>query len=210
MNRHAIAILLLVSILFDVSASTALSPRQRNIAAIASYTAVGNLDSLYTVLDHSLDSGMTVNEAREVLVHTYAYCGFPRSIQGLRTLVRVLGDRKERGIEDQRGREATPLDAGRDRYQRGREILSEISGVPADAPKADYAILAPEIEVFLKEHLFSDLFERDVLGYDERELATVAVIASLGKGVEPMLASHSKLAIRQGITPVHTCAVREM
>lgn len=45
----------------------------------------------------------------------------------------------------------------------GRDILAEISGVPADAPKADYAVLAPEIEVFLKEHLFADLFERDVL-----------------------------------------------
>ena len=60
--------------------------------------------------------------------------------------------------------------------------------------------MSPEVEVFLKEHLFCDLFERDVLTYAERELATVAVIASLGKGVEPMLRSHAGLAKRLGAT----------
>lgn len=89
----------------------------------------------------------------------------------------------------------------RSKYERGRDILVEISGIPADAPKADYAILAPEIEVFLKEHLFADLFERDVLTYAERELTTVAVIASLGKGVEPMLKGHMGIALNVGITP---------
>lgn len=72
--------------------------------------------------------------------------------------------------------------------------------MPADAPKPAYAVLSPEVEVFLKEHLFCDLFERDVLTYAERELATVAVIASLGEGVEPMLRSHSGLAKRLGAT----------
>ncbi len=70
--------------------------------------------------------------------------------------------------------------------------------MPADAPKAPYAVLSPDVEVFLKEHLFCDLFERDVLTYAERELATVAVIASLGEGVEPMLRSHSGIAKRLG------------
>ena len=58
-----------------------------------------------------------------------------------------------------RGREASPItDTRSSKYERGRDILAEISGVPADAPKANYAVLAPEIEVFLKEHLFADLF----------------------------------------------------
>lgn len=61
-------------------------------------------------------------------------------------------------------------------------------------------MLAPEVEVFLKEHLFCALFERDVLTCAERELATVSVIASLGKGVEPMLRSHIGIAKRLGAT----------
>lgn len=144
---------------------------------------------------------MTVSELKEVMVHTYAYCGFPRALRGLQTLVAVLDERKAKGIEDDWGREASPITDTRRKYERGRDILAEISGVPADAPKADYAVLAPEIEVFLKEHLFADLFERDVLTYAERELTTVAVIASLGKGVEPMLKGHMGIALNVGVTP---------
>lgn len=101
----------------------------------------------------------------------------------------------------QPGREASPITDTRSKYERGRDILAEISGTPADAPKANYAVLAPEIEVFLKEHLFAELFERDVLTYAERELATVAIIASLGKGVEPMLKGHMGIALNVGVTP---------
>ena len=40
-----------------------------------------------------------------------------------------------------------------------------------------------------------------MLTYAERELTTVAVIASLGKGVEPMLKGHMGIALNVGITP---------
>ena len=86
-----------------------------------------------------------------------------------------------KGIRDNQGRETSPITDTRSKYERGRDILAEISGTPADAPKANYAVLAPEIEVFLKGHLFAELFERDVLTYAERELATVAIIASFGQ-----------------------------
>lgn len=187
-----------VIMLVPLALSARLNDRQAAIVQIASRTAAGSLDSLYASHDKALDSTLTVNEAKEVMVHSYAYCGFPRALQGLNTFVRVLDGRKSRGVVDNYGRAATPLDPKRDKYEHGREILSEISGIPADAPQPAYAVLSPEIEVFLKEHLFSDLFERDVLSYADREVATVAVIASLGKGVEPMLAGHSKIAMRLG------------
>lgn len=177
-----------------------LSPKQKAITEIASLTAKSNLRTLDNVLDSALDSVLTVNEAKEVIVHTYAYCGFPKALRGLQTLVSVIDAREKAGKPIVRGREASPIEDNRSKYERGRQILSEISGVPANAPKPPYAVLSPEVEVFLKEHLFCDLFERDVLTYAERELATVAVIASLGEGVEPMLRSHSGLAKRLGAT----------
>lgn len=199
--------LLILALACGFTAATAqtteqvMNDKQRSIAAVASLTAVGELDRLESALGTALDNGMTVNELREVLVHTYAYCGFPRALRGLQTLVAVLNDRKAQGIADNPGREASPVADIRPKYDRGRDILAEISGTPADAPKADYALLAPEIEIFLKEHLFADLFERDVLTYAERELATVAVIASLGSGVEPMLKAHAGIALHVGVTP---------
>lgn len=179
---------------------SSLSPRQKAITEIASLTAKSDLGTLSTALDAALDSVMTLNEAKEVIVHTYAYCGFPKALRGLQTLVSVIDKREKEGKPVVRGREASLIEESRSKYERGRHILSEISGVPADAPKPPYAVLSPEVEVFLKEHLFCDLFERDVLTYAERELATVAVIASQGEGVEPMLRSHSGLAKRLGAT----------
>ena len=172
-------------------AGQAMDSKRQHIAEVAALTSTGDLDKLTTVLIDGLNDGMTVSELKEVMVHAYAYCGFPRALRGLQTLVAVLDERKAKGIEDDWGREASPI----------TDTLAEISGVPADAPKADYAVLAPEIEVFLKEHLFADLFERDVLTYAERELTTVAVIASLGKGVEPMLKGHMGIALNVGVTP---------
>ena len=182
-------------------AGQAMDSKRQHIAEVAALTSTGDLDKLTTVLIDGLNDGMTVSELKEVMVHAYAYCGFPRALRGLQTLVAVLDERKAKGIEDDWGREASPITDTRRKYERGRDILAEISGVPADAPKADYAVLAPEIEVFLKEHLFADLFERDVLTYAERELTTVAVIASLGKGVEPMLKGHMGIALNVGVTP---------
>lgn len=180
--------------------SPTLTPRQKVITEIASLTAKSDLTTLEEILDTALDSVLTVNEAKEVIVHSYAYCGFPKALRGLQTLVSVIDRRKEAGKSITYGKEASPIDDAGSKYERGRRVLSEISGVPADAPKPAYALLSPEVEVFLKEHLFCDLFERDVLTYAERELATVAVIASLGEGVEPMLRSHSGLAKRLGAT----------
>ena len=182
-------------------AEQAMDSKRQHIAEVAALTSMGDLDKLKTVLTDGLNDGMTVSELKEVMVHTYAYCGFPRALRGLQTLVAVLDERKAKGFEDDWGREASPITDTRRKYERGRDILAEISGVPVDAPKADYAVLAPEIEVFLKEHLFADLFERDVLTYAERELTTVAVIASLGKGVEPMLKGHMGIALNVGVTP---------
>ena len=182
-------------------AEQAMDSKRQHITEVAALTGKGDLDKLKIVLIDGLNDGMAVSELKEVMVHAYAYCGFPRALRGLQTLVAVLDERKAKGIEDDWGRKASPITDTRSKYERGRDILVEISGIPADAPKADYAILAPEIEVFLKEHLFADLFERDVLTYAERELTTVAVIASLGKGVEPMLKGHMGIALNVGITP---------
>ena len=195
----AICLLALCGTLRAQQADT-LSIRQQNIVAIAATTACGDLENLKISLARGLDSGMTVNEIKEVLVHAYAYCGFPRSLRALQTFMEVLDNRKAQGITDTVGHDASPVSDNRDKYTRGAELLEKLSGAPVDAPKTGYAAFAPVIEQFLKEHLFCDIFERDVLTWQERELATVSILASLGKGVEPMLRSHSAICLRQGIT----------
>ncbi|HCC86370.1 MAG TPA: carboxymuconolactone decarboxylase, partial [Porphyromonadaceae bacterium] len=67
-----------------------LSVKQQSLIPIAAYTAKGELQQLKTALNEGLDAGLTVNEVKEAMVHLYAYCGFPRSIRGLQTLMEVL------------------------------------------------------------------------------------------------------------------------
>lgn len=71
-----------------------LSAKQQSIVLIAAYCATGELQKLKPALNEGLDAGLTVNEIKEVIVHLYAYCGFPRSIRGLQTFMEVLDERK--------------------------------------------------------------------------------------------------------------------
>jgi 4-carboxymuconolactone decarboxylase len=177
-----------------------LTKKQQSIIPIAAYTAKGELQSLKSALNKGLDAGLTVNETKEAIVHLYAYCGFPRSIRGLQTLMTVLDERKAKGINDKRGAEASPIMDERSKYERGKEVLEELTGASQDGPKTGYAAFSPEIEVFLKEHLFADIFERDVLSYSERELVTISVLSSM-VGVEPMLKSHFNICLNVGFSP---------
>lgn len=187
-------------------ANKVLTSREQAIVAVASYTGKGDLEHLKAAFVRALEAGMTINEVNEVLIHAYAYCGFPRSLRAIQTFMRVVDERKANGINDKVGREASVITDSGNRYERGRDVLAEISGVPADAPKAGYALFAPVIERFLKEHLFADLFERDLLTYRERELATVSILAGVG-GVEPMFKSHAAICLHLGIMPEQLSAL---
>lgn len=181
-------------------ANRVLAEREQAIVAVASYTGKGDLENLKQAFVQALDAEMTVNEINEVVIHAYAYCGFPRSLRAIQTLMQVVEERKADGITDVIGRGAYIITDNRSRYERGCDVLAEISGVPADAPKTGYALFAPTIERFLKEHLFADLFERDLLTYRERELTTVSILAGVG-GVEPMAYGHMSICLHLGITP---------
>ncbi|OJZ06475.1 MAG: carboxymuconolactone decarboxylase [Sphingobacterium sp. 40-24] len=208
LNRKSVTLLLLaiVGILSNLNAKqkmtaeNELSPKEQSIVAISSLTAKGDLDKLKTALNAGLETGLTVNEIKEALVHTYAYCGFPRSIRGLQTFMEVIEERKASGINDKTGKDASPIDQTANRYDRGKKILGELTKTPQPETLSGYSAFAPTIDTFLKEHLFADIFERDVLTYAERELVTVSVIASIGKA-EPMLRSHLAICLNVGLTP---------
>ncbi|MGJ1430692.1 carboxymuconolactone decarboxylase family protein [Sphingobacterium spiritivorum] len=176
-----------------------LSNKESSLVIISATTAKGDLTKLKDALNKGLDAGLTSNQIKESIIHLYAYAGFPRSIRGLQTLMAVLEERKAKGINDPTGSDASPIQNDQPKYERGKAILEQLTGVPEKEPKTGYAAFAPTIEIFLKEHLFADIFERDVLTYAERELVTISVLASLG-GVEPMLKSHLNICLNVGLT----------
>jgi 4-carboxymuconolactone decarboxylase len=182
-----------------INTNQPLDRKHQSIITISAFTAKGDLVQLQKTLSDGLDAGLTVNEIKEVLVHLYAYCGFPRSLQGLNTFMAVLEARTAKGIVDRAGKQATPVKNSLSKYERGKKALETLTDQPEREPKTGYAAFSPVIDTFLKEHLFADIFGRDILSYSEREIATISALVSLG-GVEPMMQGHIQIALNLGIT----------
>jgi alkylhydroperoxidase/carboxymuconolactone decarboxylase family protein YurZ len=184
-----------------ISIENVLSQKEKSIIIIAAETAKGDLANLKIALSNGLDTGLTVNEIKEILVHTYAYCGFPRSIRGLQTFMEVMNDRKTKGIVDPVGKEASLVKEDGNKYERGKQILTTLTQTPAPEKLVGYAAFAPIIDTFLKEHLFASIFERDVLTYRQREWVTLSVLSAIGDA-EPMLKGHLSIALNLGVSPI--------
>lgn len=184
----------------QMSTNQNLSAKEQSIITISALTSKGDLDKLKTALNTGFENGLTVNETKEILLHLYAYCGFPRSIRGLQTFIQVLDERKAKGINDKIGNDASKIDETGSKYERGKKILGDLTKTPQPDTLTGYSAFAPTIDTFLKEHLFADIFERDILNYVQRELVTVSVIATIGNA-EPMLKSHLTICLNVGLTP---------
>jgi quercetin dioxygenase-like cupin family protein len=178
-------------------ASETLSARQQAIPLIAAAMATSNIPRLNTALNQGLDAGLTVSEAKEILVQLYAYSGFPRSLNALGELMKVLEARKHRGVQDEPGREpGRVIPVGDELLAVGKANQTRIAGAPVQGPLFDFV---PVINQYLQAHLFGDIFERDNLDWQSRELATVAALAAT-PGVESQLSSHMAASLRVGLT----------
>lgn len=176
-----------------------LNARQQSIVSISALTAVGDLEHLKTELNIGLNAGLTVNEIKEVLVQLYAYCGFPRSLNAITAFMAVLEERKSKGITDEQGKEATAITDTTDKYEQGRKVLEVLTKTLQTKPAKGFGEFSPRIDQFLKKHLFADVFESDVLTYQQRELATISALAAM-TGVEPQLQAHLGMGINTGLT----------
>ncbi len=175
----------------------ALSARQRSIPLIGAAMAGSDMPALEAALTQGLDAGLAVAEAREVLVQLYAYAGFPRSLNALGALMKVVEARRGRGIEDAAGREPSgAIPTGEALLAVGKANQTRISGRPVDGPVFDFA---PVINEYLQAHLFGAIFARDNLDWPSRELATVGALAAT-PGAEAQLRSHMAASQRVGLT----------
>jgi len=177
----------------------ALSTKQQSIIPIAAFTANGDLEKLKTALQEGLAAGLTVNEIKEILVHLYAYTGFPRSLNGINTFMALLDERQAQGIEDEIGPEASPLPADMNKDKYGAKVRAKLAGWETIPPPGGYQLFTPIIDTFLKEHLFADIFARDTLDFQSRELVTISALASM-TGTGGQLFFHLGAAMNTGLS----------
>lgn len=173
-----------------------LSQKQQAIAPISAATAVGDIPKLNQALNQGLDAGLTVSETKEILVQMYAYSGFPRSLNALGELMKVVDARKQRGIQDAPGREPGPVPKGQALLELGTANQTKLVGAPVRGALFEFA---PIIDEYLKSHLFGAMFARDNLDWQSRELATVGALAAL-PGAESQLQSHVAFSMNVGLT----------
>jgi alkylhydroperoxidase/carboxymuconolactone decarboxylase family protein YurZ len=179
-----------------MNSEQALSSKQQAIAPIAAATAVGEMPQLNAALNQGLDAGLTVSDAKEILVQLYAYTGFPRSLNALSELMKVLDSRRQRGMQDAAGRDPGPVPTGKELLAMGTANQTKLSGGPVKGALFEFA---PAIDEYLKTHLFGDIFSRDNLDWQSRELATVGALAAI-PGVESQLQAHIRIAMNVGLT----------
>ncbi|MBO6281302.1 MAG: carboxymuconolactone decarboxylase family protein [Alphaproteobacteria bacterium] len=169
-----------------------LTKEQQSIALISAYTALGNQTELKQALNNGLDNGVSVNELKEILVQAYAYCGFPRSLNALGTLMQTV---EERGNKDKAGSEPSAKPNGNP-LTYGTDNQTKLVGTEVKGKLFEFA---PAIDEYLKAHLFGDIFARDNVDWKTRELATIAMLA-VRDGVESQLNAHIGIGKHNGLT----------
>ena len=168
-----------------------LTERQKGLAACACLMAQGDLERLEPAVRQALDNGVTINELKEAFSQLYAYTGFPRSLNALGILSKVLENRNPNWQEGKLWTRPAEWDDARRAYELGKKNQTQLSGRPFD-----YAF-CPQDDYYLKAHLFGDIFAGDQLSAADREIVTVAALSGL-EGVAPQLAAHKAGAVNMG------------
>lgn len=163
------------------------------MSAIACDEAKGDLVALESAIHNGLEAELTVSQIKEALSQLYAYTGFPRSLNALGVLQRVIGDRHAKGVKVLMGEDASPLSDDYDALKEGTRVQTQLVG------KAFKYEFAEATDYYLKAHLFGDIFASDNLTYADRELVTVSALSGL-EGVEPQLKAHIAGARNMGVT----------
>jgi len=187
-----IVILLMAIVTMATVEGQTLTERQKGLAACACLMAQGDLNRLEPAVKSALDNGVTINELKEAFSQLYAYTGFPRSLNALGVLSKVL-----QSNPDAKWQEGKPWtrpaewDDARMAYELGVKNQTQLSGHPFNYD------FCPQDDHYLKSHLFGDIFAGDQLSAADREIVTVAALSGL-EGVAPQLAAHKRGAVNMG------------
>lgn len=176
-----------------------LSERQKKIASIASYTAVSNIANLTKELEAGLDAGLSINEVKEIFIQLCLYCGYPRGLRAIDSFMEVLDKRKGQGMNDEMGKTPSPVVQNHlNKYERGEQVQLHITGWSKEELRSGAMGFIPKIDVQLKEYIFADVYDSDVLNYIDREIATVSAQLSM-EGIEPQIRAHINAAFNVGV-----------
>ncbi len=89
----------------------------------------------------------------------------------------------------------------RTRFEKGMEQLKAIDGAGGQHVIQSLEDLSPDLGKFIVEFAFGDIYTRQELNLQEREMVTITSLLTAG-GCEPQLEVHINGALNVGIAPV--------
>ena len=192
-----------------------LTAKENTIIDIGAWTARGEQDKLSAAFKAGFDAGLTLNEAKELVGQLYAYCGFPRALNAAGTLMKAqelaaknAKDAKEisRGDAESQRKEyeaGQPFVLGDKALEIGTANQTKLCGGPVKGALFDFH---PQLDEYLKTHLFGDIFARDVLDWRTREIVTIAALAARPE-TAPQMKAHIAIGKLNGITDAQAEAI---
>lgn len=88
----------------------------------------------------------------------------------------------------------------KNRYERGRQKLFEVDGKGGENVIESLQNIAPDLGKYIIEFAFGDIYCREELTLQEREMITITSLLTSG-GCEPQLEVHIHGALNVGIPP---------
>ncbi len=186
-----------------------LTAKEATIVDIGAWTARGEQDKLVVAFKAGFDAGLTLNEAKELVGQLYAYCGFPRALNAAGTLMKVWNEGKgEWGTGNGKWSEGTAANMphgslGERALPVGTANQTKLCGGPVKGALFDFH---PQLDEYLKTHLFGDIFARDILDWRTREIVTIAALAARPE-TEPQMKAHIAIGKVNGVTDAQANAI---
>ena len=172
-----------------------LTMKQREMITCITLATMQTLPQLKAHAGAALNVGVTPEELREVMYLTAPFIGFPKMLNAVATVNEVF---KERGITLPLKKQGTVTEENR--HETGKAIqdklypggiASVMEGLPVDMGK--------DVEQFLTDYFFGEIYSRGALDLQTRELLGYCVLTTLE--AESQLHSHYHGNINVGNTP---------
>ena len=189
-----------------------LTAKETAIVDIGAWTARGEQDKLGAAFKAGFGAGLTLNEAKELVGQLYAYCGFPRALNAAATLMKIEGygltrrSGEAESAENENGgkiRNGGSFVLGDKALEIGTANQTKLCGGPVSGPIFDFH---PQLDAYLKAHLFGDIFARDTLDWRTREIVTIAALAARPE-TEPQMKAHIAIGKVNGVTDAQAQAI---
>lgn len=172
-----------------------LDKKQREMITCVTLATMQTLPQLKAHAGAALNVGVTPIELREAMYLLAPFIGFPKTLNAIATVNEVF---KEKGIALPLEKQATTDESTR--HEQGKAIQNRLypggisdvmEGVPGDMGK--------NVELFLTNFCFGDIYTRGALDIKTREMLTYCSLVA--SGADSQLHSHLQGSLRAGNSP---------